>query len=452
MKQPELKEYRESIENGATLEQLNPEMRMTVITHRYEWERQSMKEWRRDPKKFELSVEKDFGGEAQRCDLCGTRLPKSVFHVVNHKNGLNLHIGGDCVENVMNLEPEIGSSLTDAEYKRQQEFLGLYPQIVEFLHNSPSDVAPFEVSSGIIKQETSLRKKGNALRTQFVRKSNKKYAELNALCQDIKRLQQSIDLDVADKSNANGLSIYLRRQLEIDQNKQVKNIRRYVQEKNGFLKTDAAILIQDHSFLEDYQKMVISQNNSEKTGIANVVLVSHGVFAVDFICKIAHARFVFDSEDVISAFKYPVGSFTKQAVKNLLVRSESRKLDKTAEHAIHKLGISYFESKGLQEARIDFQSFTNFVQKHEQRLIDDDKSHVTPGRFNKLLKSVTILSNHGRYAVYSRDEVKQIGEEYFISCFVGNPSPSVTVTVSSLDDTLTFLYHQYDAHYSHASS
>lgn len=440
---PDYLQYRAYIQDGTELEKIPKEDVDLIKDQRANWIRISMSEWRADKKKPVLTVKRDYHGVAQHCDLCNAKLDKSVYHVRNTKNDEELYIGDTCLDHVLNQEPGMSIAMTPEQFRRQVQFKKQYPSIMRFLGEAPSNQAPFEVSSSIIKNEAKLRRDANTLMRKF-RNDKKEYGKIIQLERAVEGLPAKISRNMQNKNEANSLSLDFRIQLEADQKGELKRIRSITQKNDGFLNTEAAQLILDPGFCERYLSDLVQRNVVDETGIAKMEFIKRGSYRVYFISGAHKVAFIAKTGTVISTFSYPVVQPTRR-LSNELLRS---KIHLDAEHSIGEvlnIGREALASQDYYEVTIQNQEFKEYIAVKEKDLPENDKTKFSISKYKRIQRNNIIFQIENRFCVLSPSELMTIGRNLFVSTFSGESYSLPTITTMSKVDVLDSLRIAYDA-------
>lgn len=125
-----------------------------------DWIKQAMSEWNYKKGRHEYPVSERFPNEEVRCQLCNTPLTRTVVFVVNLKNGRELHIGTNCVANVLSQNVITRNQYSGIAYERYERLEKKYPSILEFSNNvHPSKTTKYELSAVLLKKKRNCLEK-----------------------------------------------------------------------------------------------------------------------------------------------------------------------------------------------------------------------------------------------------------------------------------------------------
>lgn len=459
----ELRKFRSYIESGLTLEDLSEKEREEVIDYRHDWEAQSMKEWKEFPGKYDLSIQADFNGKPQKCDLCHKALTRRVLHVINKENGNELYIGSTCRENVINHEPALGRTYTQRQSIRKRQFDKNYPEIRAFLARPKLvEDAPYEVSEAVYHSEIELRRTATRLFDLYVIDNKQRHKSLNRLTRQIKALPKRIADDVQDKTDVTGLAISLRQQIEADQTRTAVNrIRSLVRKDKGFLRTDAAKLIKDDRFLAAYATRAAAVKDADMP-LKRIAYQQSSGFLATYNYKKTWLTFVYPSETTIAAFGYPLDRVKQQQAKQLL--TERGKLaDQDSETAAAIMALNRMNSKNLHLYRVRFGDFSDYLELIEARLPENEKTKIDrvkkqlrwhlskyyivrkPSESDK--KPRKAFDDNNVYSFLKHEEVVDWGVEIFKSTLLKKPRPEPKFTTKYMTRSELFrkIYQEFDS-------
>lgn len=448
MKQPELKQYRDCLVAGISLEEAPEDVREAFALHHNDWIRNSMGEWRRAQPKYELTIRYDYKGEKQTCELCDHVLTSNVYHVFNKVNGHSLYIGSTCLDHVLNKESGVnGRVLSIAQAKRQDDFKAQFPDVYALLSDRPSDAAAYEVSDQIIHEETALVTSVRGVLRRFV-DGNRDYGDVHRLRNQLVALKAHIRQDMVGKNDQNSLSRQFREQIKMDQSSQFNSIRRSAQANGGYLTTETAALIKVTQFLQQYLDRLNHLNQPQTTGIQAIASPKQGVFQITLHNQLGSLTYSFNSKLVIGAFQYPLNNVTHEKAQQLLT-SGGHVVKKLSQSQMLAMGMAALEARGFESSVVEVDEFRAYVRQAERRITDSkERTNVTVGRFNQINKQQLLFSFRDQFVMHTPAEVAAHGQGVFEAAFLGLDRPALRTTLLSRADVLEKLRQAYDAKYS----
>lgn len=442
-----LGKFRPYIEKKLKTDEVDDEIRSAFKYNRSAWIKNSMAEWKMVDGDGKLTIEKDFHGKTQLCQLCNHKLPKWGFHVQNVKNDKELYIGEQCLGHIVNREYGTGKTRTPEEYRRIEMFIDQCKNLYEFLSVNLSNDAEFEVSSDTYNYESNLRKHVRTLFNSFV-DGNWKYNELGQAKNSLTALKRRIANDMADKTLLNGLSKILREQLELDQIKEYAKIRQIVRDNNGYLNTEAVALIRDIDVLRDYQKQFTEKNNSDKTNILSLSLNSKKRFTVTYINHIGEKiSFSYLSKVVIGELKYPIDELDEVKTNRLLIND--KQLDNNSTNQALRTGIHYVtQTFGMDQYEVPFNDFKVYTNHRERDTKKEDKTKLNKSKFNNIKKASIIFKDGEQYMIVKKGKMISLGVNAFISELADTKVDGGNMVKKDKDALLKTLYIDYISRYS----
>lgn len=390
-----------------------------------DWIKQAMSEWDYKKGKHEYSVLERFPGKEVHCELCNAPLTSTVVCVVNVINGRKLYIGKDCVENVLSKNVITKNRYSGLAYERYEHLEKKYPDILEFNNNAhPSKTAKYELSEALLKKETKLFRKIKDVIDKYCKQGVYIKNEFQEIQNNIIEYQDKVNDFVNRNGAEKGLSLTLKNRMKQNHNPKLNEIKRIVHRSGGILTTDAAMLIEDSNYLDEYAKRV-NINGLQK----QLYIFQHrqGItFAMGLNIDKWRVCLEFPSMVVIKYFTAPNPLVTGRGIESIIKESHNiMPAGKKDEKVLFLAGIKLLEEKNLRVYRPSFKKFRNYVNKREKYIANEDRTRISNDKYQHLISQTVFLKNHNQVATMTKWEVINFGIQYLRSLALDN-IPDVT--------------------------
>ncbi|MBA1435196.1 hypothetical protein [Bombilactobacillus bombi] len=385
-----------------------------------DWIKQAMSEWAYKKGKHEYQVLERFPNEEVHCQLCNAPLTKTVVFVVNLENGRELHIGTDCVANVLSQNVITRNQYSGIAYERYERLEKKYPSILEFNNNiHPSKTAKYELSAVLLKKETQLFRKIKKVIDEYCKQGIYHESEFKEIKNEIVEYQDNVNAFVNRNGAERGLSFKLKNRMQQNHNPKLNEIKRIVHKSKGILTTEAAMLIEDSKYLDEYAEKV------NINGLHNQLsLFQHrqGItFAMGLDIYKWKVCLEFPSMTVIKYFTAPDPAVTALGIKNIIRASYTIKPSgEEDETTLFLAGSELLKKKNLNIYRPSFKLFMNYVKKRESHFSSEDKTRISNDKYQQLISKTVFLKNNDQVATMTKEEIITTGIQYLRSIVLDN--------------------------------
>lgn len=416
----------------------------TLNRFRDDWIQQSMSEWNYIPGQHIFNVTKKFPHKKVHCDLCNAPLSRKVVFVQNTKNGKELHIGVDCAENILLQSVRDRAKYYGIQYERHEKLEKAYPGIFDFLNQKRlSDTSKYELSSSLLRTENKIISRIRRVIKLYCEKDVLDEYYINELLKEIPNFKNKVNGYLNRQGAENGLSLQLRERLRVNKNPNREEILKLVRDNDGMITTPAAILIEDKKYLNDYAKKVNDTGLCDK--LSKFTHVQGTVFNLEIkYQKHKKINLKFSSKNVISHFGAPVPSVTNEAIDgiindtNLLIPCDNISKEKSFE-----MGINFLANNKFDIFFPSFQSFTEYVQRKEINISQEDKTILHEDKYTELISEHIYLIKNKTYYKLSKADIIKTGlirlKKILLKSKLNIPMPKMKIIPSVFDD----IYNMY---------
>lgn len=362
----------------------------------------------------------------KHCKLCNQPI-KFQYKIKNQKNGMEILIGGNCVNNFKQLDSMIKIIKTEAEYRRYNNLLKYKSSIFDILMSDSKYLQKTAIipPKGYYNSFDIIQKKINKMLKSYIRKGKKpnrseldralsvyNYEQKN-LIDFIKKHEQSTDYVTRKTAN----------EIEARQSDEYITIIDEIMENNGKLSPFTSVKIKVESHLE---RMKYQLNNRLPSEV-EIVGVSYGVYVLSIQKFNDKYNFKVDSSLLLEKF------FSKKLKQfDTIFLENSDKLDVHDVATSEKLAIlseSFIVSgDSFRIKEIDYHKIAN--------MYDDDLSmkefNEFIDRISPILGKYTIFEKKGdtQVYIYKNSSLQEYGKELLFS---------------QLDSTMKKIINNYDA-------
>lgn len=379
------------------------------------WIKQAMNEWDYKKGRHEYKVSELFPNKEVHCQLCNATLTSTVVFIVNSKNGTALHIGINCVNNVLSQNVITKNQYTGKAYDRYEQLEREYPSILEFNNNThPSKTSKYELSEALLKKENQLFRKIKRAIDDYCKKGTYSKNKFQEIQNEIIEYQDKVKAFVKRNGAENGLSLKLKNRMRQNHNLKLNEIKRIVHKSEGILTTEAAMLIDDNKYLDEYATKV------NTNGLHNqLYLFQHNqgiTFAMGLNIYKWKVCLEFPSITIIKHFTAPEPEVTARSIQNIIRESTIIKPSGNKdETTLFLAGSELLKTKNLKIYRPSFRTFINYVNKIESHVAIEDKTRISNDRYQQFISKTVFLKSNNQVATMTKEEVVTIGIQYLRS-------------------------------------
>lgn len=407
------------IQKDPDKEEVTLAVRDNFNKHMAGWIQQSMKEWGRDPQKYEYKIGRDLP-QGTKCQLCGTNLPKKAYSVVNKYNQKKFLIGESCLSHVLRGTVILGHDYSAEQQKRSETLEQKFPELFEFINFPPSKKTKYELPETISGKEKRLLQTAKDYVSSYVKHETDVSFRVTSLLETEKILETQIDAFNNDANDRENFSIKLRRRIaRTSSSRECDKIAKIVRVNYGKINTEAAALIFDGEFQSSYPSYVIDRN-SLRGIMRGISQLKASTFELTFHCdrNDMDLSFQVKSNDVIRCFGYPNPTVTDSSVKSLITNISDPELSgaDSREKAIY-LGLQLMKNNGFTKNKVEYNEFKHFVL--DNQYDDDKKIQISHGKFENMMSHLIIMGEADKYNVIENKELETLGKDYFLNLVAG---------------------------------
>lgn len=244
-------------------------------------------------------------------------------------------------------------------------------------------------------------------------------SEFQEINKQIVEYQDKVDAFVNRRGAEEGLSLELKNRMQQNHNPKLNEIKKIVHESEGIVTTEAAMLIEDNKYLNEYAEKV------NKNGLHNqLYLFQHrqGItFAMGLAIYKCKVCLEFPSTTVIKYFEAPDPEVNVLGIKNII--REPRVIKPSGEEdetVLFLAGSELLKKRNLKLYRPSFTTFMNYVKKRENNVASEDRTKISSDRYHQLISKTVFLKSNDQVATMTKEEVVTAGIHYLKSLALEN--------------------------------
>lgn len=322
--------------------------------------------------------------------MCNARLTANKYHVINKENGLELAIGSECVDHMLNNSELVYGNHNDSpeEYIKRQNLYEEYPilrQIVDT--NSYESEAQYTLSIQIERKINKFsRDTKNLINNYVCNKTSLKQPMIKQIVRKSKALRGDIKAFNLQASLDKNNYLTINEESEVSKTKN-KLIIRKIQKNEGKLNNDIAQKISTPTFI----KRVIGKN---KTHSPFASFTINGTIDISFIIKNQSYNIRYKFGDFVERFGFNP-PFSKNTFSNQQVLDELSEytpldfLDRETKMNLNKNVLSLLNSFSVYSP--DLKQVKKFVASQEAKM--NEKTKITKHNLTAVTSNMLFLVN-----------------------------------------------------------